>query len=170
MRACLKDREIQQSRDPENNVEHKGAEKFRENYLPIVHRCSHERLDGAELKFLGKKPHRNKGKNQNKREPEKNRIKECFLHRIRHRALIHVRNLKIKIDTAYQQEKNENNVGDGRVKITAHFAGEKRVKLSHTIWLMAIDRERAGARVLLGIGRWVLDVERLPAPYLDNVR
>src|SRR3984893_18266960 len=98
MRDRLKDREVQQSQDPENNEEHKGAKKFRETYLPIVPRRSYERLNGAELKFLGKKPHRNKGKNQNKREPEKNRIKECFLHRIRHRALIHIRNLKIKID------------------------------------------------------------------------
>src|SRR5881394_3591419 len=107
--------------DPEDQVKHKGAKKLREHYLPVANRRSRERLDRAELKFLGKQTHCDERKNQHESEPEEDRIKKSFLHGVLHLPLVHERNLKIKIHPADEQEENENNVGDRRVEVAAHF-------------------------------------------------
>src|SRR6266480_3654410 len=133
MRDLLKNREVEKRREPEHDVKHERAEKFRQHDLRIPDRCSHKRLDCAELKFLGKKTHRDQRKNQNERKPEEHRIEKCFLHRIRGGPLVHERNLEIKIDPADQQEKYEHDVSDRRMKITAHFASKECVKFSHRL-------------------------------------
>ncbi len=44
-----------------------------------------------------------------------------LLHGILHLALVHEGNLKIEIDPTDDQEKDENDVSDGRVKVAAYF-------------------------------------------------
>ena len=68
-RACrrlmgdrLEEPEVNQRRQPEDQIEDQRAEKFREHDLPVAHRRGHERLDRAELKFLGEQPHRDEWK------------------------------------------------------------------------------------------------------------
>src|SRR4029077_8174225 len=95
---------INERRDPENQVKDKGAKKFREYNLPVANRHSRERLNRAELKFLCKQAHRDQRKNQNEREPEKDRIKECLLDCVLNLALVHERDLEIKIDAADDQK------------------------------------------------------------------
>ncbi len=112
MRDPLEDPKIKQRWDPEHDVEHERAEKLREHDLQIPHWRSHQRLNCAELKFLGKKTHRDQRENQYEREPKEHRIEECLLHRIRRRPLVHERNLEIKIDAAHQQKKHEDDVRD----------------------------------------------------------
>src|SRR4029077_221606 len=57
--------------------------------------------------------------------------------------LVHEGNLKIEIDSADQEEENQNDVGDRRVKITADFAKKECVEFSHlvrsTSWLIQPD-------------------------------
>src|ERR1041384_3164569 len=101
MRDRLKYPEIENRWQPEHDIENEGAEKFCQYNLPVTHRGCHQGFNRAELKFLSEQSHGNEWKNQNKGEPEKNRIKECFLHRIGHWPLIHERNLKIKINSAH---------------------------------------------------------------------
>ncbi len=79
MRDRLKDPEIKQRWKPKHEVKNKRAEKFRQNHLPVAHRRSHQRLDRAELKFLREQAHRDQRENQNKREPEKDRIEKRLL-------------------------------------------------------------------------------------------
>src|SRR5207249_6212493 len=122
MRYLGKDREVEQRRDPENEVKDQRAKKFREHHLPVAHRGGHEWLDRAELKFFGEQAHRNERKNQDEGEPEEDRVKERLLRRVLHWALVHEGNLKIKIDPTDDQEKDENDVGNGRVKVAAYFA------------------------------------------------
>ena len=124
---------IKKRRDPEDQVKGKGAKKFGEYYLPIPYRCGRERLDRAELKFFGKQAHRDQRKNQNESEPEKNRIKERLLDRVLHLALVHERDLKIKIDPADDQKKDHHDVSDRRVEIAAHFAREPCVEFPHVL-------------------------------------
>src|SRR4029453_19046894 len=90
---------INERRDPEDQVKDNGAKKFRENHLPVPNRNSREWLDRAEFKFFGKQAHRDQRKNQNEREPEKDRIEERFLYCVLHLELVHDRDLEIKIDT-----------------------------------------------------------------------
>src|SRR5215813_3413733 len=122
---------IKQRRDPEDQVKDKRAKKFREHYLPVAHRHSRERLDRAELKFFGKQPHGDEGKNQNEREPEENGIEERFLDCVLHLALVHERDLEIKIDPADDQKKDHHDVRNRGIEIAAHFAQEQGVKLTH---------------------------------------
>src|SRR5262249_18270908 len=117
-----KNRKVKQHRDPKNYVEDQRTEEFREYYVPVTHRDSCQRLYRAELKFFGKQTHRDEGKNQNKGKPEENRVKECLLHRVLHLALVHERDLEIKIDAAHNQEKDEHDVGDRGMEIAAYFA------------------------------------------------
>src|SRR5215469_4100871 len=117
-----KDPKIKERRGPENQVKGKGAKEFRKYDLAVANRGSRERLDRAELKFLGKQAHRDQRKNQNEGEPEKNRIEERFLDCVLHLALVHERDLEIKIDPADDQEKDHHDVRDRGVKIAAHFA------------------------------------------------
>jgi hypothetical protein len=131
MRDFLKDREVKQRRDPKNNVESERAEKFRKDHLPIVHRRGHEGLDCAKLKFFGEKPHRDERENQNEGEPKENRVKERFLHRVLHLALVHETELEIENDAADEQKKNQNDIRDGRVEVAAYFAHQEREKFSH---------------------------------------
>src|SRR6266550_59374 len=130
MRSCLacysrENPKIKERRDPEDQVKDKGAKKFREYYLPVANRRGRERLDSAELKFFGKQAHRDQRKNQNEREPKEHRIEECFLDRVLHLALVHERDLEIKIDPADDQKKDHYDVRDRGVEIAAHFAGEQ---------------------------------------------
>jgi hypothetical protein len=127
----LKDDEIKKGRDPEDDVKKEGAEIFREHDLPVTHRRSHEGLDRAELKFLGEEPHRDEGKNQNEGEPKEDGIKERLLDGIRNRSLVHEGNLEIEIDSADEEEKDENDVGDRRVEVAFDLAREESEKLSH---------------------------------------
>ena len=131
-RDLLKNRKVKNRGNPQNQIKNQRAEKFRQHDLPIADRRRHERLDSAEFKFLGKQTHGDERKDQHEREPEEDRIKERFLHRILHRPLIHERDLKIEIDAAHQQKENQNDVGDRRVEVTRHFAGEQGVELSHS--------------------------------------
>ena len=75
----LKDPEVEERWEPEDHIKDKSAEEFREHNLPITHRSGHERLDRAELKLFREQSHGDEGKNQNKGEPEENRIKKRFL-------------------------------------------------------------------------------------------
>src|SRR4029079_350552 len=116
---------------PEDQVKHEGAKKFREYHLPVPYRCSRERLDRAELKFFSKQAHRDQRKNQDEREPEKNRIEERFLDCVLHLALVHERDLEIKIDPADDQKKDHHDVRDRRMEIAAQFACEQGPKFTH---------------------------------------
>ena len=135
MGGGLENDEVEQRWDPKNDVEKDRAEEFREHDLPVTHWRRHQRLDRAELKFLGEQAHGDERKNENEREPEKNGVKERFLDRVRHRALVHEGNLEIKIDPADDQEKNENDVGDGRVEVT-------RIREKDEKFLIAISPRR----------------------------
>ena len=121
MRYLEKDREVKQRRDPEDEVKDQRTKKFRQHHMPVAYRGGHERLNRAELKFFREQAHRNERKNQNKGEPEEDRVKERLLHGVLHLALVHEGNLKIEIDPTDDQEKDENDVSDGRVKVAAHF-------------------------------------------------
>src|SRR5438552_10180131 len=127
----LKDPEIDQRGKPKDQVKSERAEEFRQNHLPVAHRRGHEWLDRAQLKLLREEAHGNERKNQDKSEPEEDRIEKRLLDRILHGALVHERNLEIKIDPGHEQEKNENDVSDRRVKIAAHFAREQRIEFTH---------------------------------------
>ena len=105
MRDRLEDPEINQGRQPEDEIEDQRAEKLREHDLPVANRRRHERLDRSELKFLRKESHRDQGKNQNEGEPEENRVEECFLDRIRNRLPVHERELEIKIRARDEEKK-----------------------------------------------------------------
>ena len=127
-----KDSKIKQRRDPKNYVEHQRAKKFRQYYLPVSHRSSGQRLNRAELKFLGEETHRDQRENQNKGKPEEDRVKKRLLDRVLHLALVHEGDLKIKIDPADDQEKDKHDVGDRRMEVAAYFAREQGVKFTHT--------------------------------------
>ena len=131
MRNHLENGEVKNGRDPEDDVEKKRAEKFCEHDLPVAHWRGHERLDRTEFKFFREQAHRDQRKNQDEREPEEDRIKKRFLHRVGDRPLIHVGKLEIEIDAAHQQEKEQDDVSDRRIKIAAHFARKECVKFSH---------------------------------------
>ena len=131
IRDFEKDRKIEQRRDPQNYVEDQRAEEFRKYYLPVADGNSGEGFNRAELKFLGEQTHRNQGKNQNKGKPEENRVKKCLLNGVLHLALIHERDLEIKIDPAHYQEKDEHDISDRGVEIAAYFAQKESVKFSH---------------------------------------
>src|SRR5205085_993658 len=127
----LKDREVEERWKPERDIKHERAEKFCQDNLQIPDRRGHECFDGAELKFLGKKTHRDQWKNQNERQPEKNVIEKRFLNRVARRALIHERDLKVVINPGDEQEKHDNDVTDRRMKIAADLAGKEGVELTH---------------------------------------
>src|SRR5438046_158120 len=128
MRDCLKDPKINERRNPEDHVKDERSEKFRQHHLPVADRCGHERLDCAELKFLREKSHPDERKDQNKNETEEDRVEECLLDRIRKRPLVHVGELEVEIRSRDEEEKKEDDVSDRRVEVTAHFAGDERVK------------------------------------------
>src|SRR5690349_7966116 len=96
-----KDCKVKQRRDPQNDVEDQRTEEFREHYLPVTHWHSGQRFNRAKLKFFREKTHRDQGKNQNKGKPEENRVKKRLLDRVLHLALVHERDLEIKIDPAH---------------------------------------------------------------------
>src|SRR5436190_5605610 len=127
----LKNDKIERGWNPENDIKDQRAKKFRENNLPVAYWRSHERFNRAEFKFFREQAHGDKGKNQEKRKPEEDRVKKRFLHRVLDLALVHEGNLKIKIHAGNDQEKNENDVGDRRVKIAADLAQEQSVELTH---------------------------------------
>src|SRR5438067_4934899 len=127
----LKNDKIERGWNPENDIKDQCAKKFREHNLPVAYWRSHERLNRAEFKFLCEQAHGDERKNQDKRKPEEDRVKKRFLHRVLDLTLVHERNLKIKIHAGNEQEKNENDIGDRRVKIAADLAQEQSVKLTH---------------------------------------
>ena len=55
----------------------------------------------------------------------------CLLYRVLNLALVHEGDLKIEIDPTDYQEKDEHDVRDRRMEITAYFAREESVKLTH---------------------------------------
>jgi len=118
VRYPQKNREVQQCRDPQHQIKNQCTEKFSKHDLPIAHRRSHERLDRAKLKFLGEQAHRDEWEDQNKGEPEKDGIKKRFLHRVLHLTLVHEGDLKIKVHSGDQQEKDKDYVGDRRVEVS----------------------------------------------------
>ena len=107
-----KNPEVKNRRDPEDQIEDQRAKEFREHHLPVANRGSRERFNGAELKFFCEKPHGDQGKDQNEGEPEEDRIKKCLLNRVLHLALVHEGDLKIKIDPADDEKKDEHDVRD----------------------------------------------------------
>src|SRR5262245_52403407 len=123
MRDVLENGEVEKSGDPKDHIKDHGPEELRQYYLPVANRCSHQRFDGAELEFLRESPHRNQRENQDKGEPEEDRVKKCFLHRVLHGALIHERNLEVKIRSAHEEEEEQDDVCDRRVEVTRYFAG-----------------------------------------------
>src|SRR5438105_1574276 len=127
----LKNDKVERGWNPENDIKDQRAKKFREHNLPVAYWRSHERLNRAEFKFFREQAHGDKRKNQDKRKPEEDRVKKRFLHRVLDLALVHERNLKIKINSSNEQEENENNIGDRQVKIAADFARKEIVKLTH---------------------------------------
>jgi hypothetical protein len=131
VRQFEKNRKVKQGRDPEDEIKDQRAKKFREHHLPVTDRRRHQRLDRAELKFLRKQAHCDKGKNQNEREPEEDRVKKSFLDGVLHLPLVHEGNLKIKIHPADEQKKNHDDIGDRRVEVAAYFAGEQSIKFMH---------------------------------------
>jgi hypothetical protein len=48
-----------------------------------------------------------------------------------HLALVHERDLEIKIDSADDQKKDHHDVRDRGVEIAAHFAGEQGPEFTH---------------------------------------
>jgi hypothetical protein len=48
-------------------------------------------------------------------------------------ALVHERDLEIKIDAADDQKKDHHDVSDRRVEIAAHFAREQCVEFPHVL-------------------------------------
>jgi hypothetical protein len=48
-----------------------------------------------------------------------------------HLALVHEGDLEIEIDPTDYQEKNEHDVGNGRMEVTAYFARKESVKFPH---------------------------------------
>ena len=127
----MKNDKIERGWNPENDIKDQRAKKFREHNLPVAYWRSHERLNRAEFKFFREQAHGDKRKNQDKRKPEEDRVKKRFLHRVLDLALVHERNLKIKINSSNEQEENENDIGDRRVKIAADLARKESVKLTH---------------------------------------
>src|SRR5213595_1006369 len=63
----------------------------------------------------------------NQKNTELKKASDCVLHL----ALVHERDLEIKIDPADDQKKDHHDVRDRGVKIAAHFAGEQGIKLTH---------------------------------------
>ena len=126
-----KNPEVKQCRHPEDKIEHQRAEKLREYHLPVAYGGSSKRLNGAELKFFGEQAHRDQGKNQNECEPEEERIEECLLYRVLHLSLVHEGDLKVKIDPADDEEKDQHDVRDRGMEVAAHLAREQSVKLTH---------------------------------------
>ena len=113
MGDILKNDEIQDRRDPKHEIKDQRAKKLREHHLPVTDRRGHQRFDRAELKFFGKQSHGDERKNQHEGEPKEDRIEERLLYRVRNRALIHKRDLKIEIDAAHDQEKQQDDISDG---------------------------------------------------------
>src|SRR5206468_9502635 len=126
-----KNPKVKQCRDPENEVKKQCTEKLREYHLPVAHRRSSKRLNGAELKFFGEQAHRDQGKNQNECEPKEDRIETRFLHRVLHLALVHEGDLKVKINPADDEEKDQYDVRYRGMEIAAHLAREQSVKFTH---------------------------------------
>src|SRR4029077_7216583 len=136
-------------RDPENEVKDQCTEKLREYHLPVAHRRSSKRLNGAELKFFGEQAHRDQGKDQNECEPKEDRIEKRFLHRVLHLALVHEGDLKVKINSADDEEKDQHDVGDRRMEIAANLAREQGVKFTHgSISLLQLTSNQVGMREL----------------------
>src|ERR1700741_2227774 len=133
IRDFEKDGEVEQCRDPENYVEDQRAKEFCQYYLPVAHRGSRQRFNRADIKFIGKRTHRDERKNQNKAKPEEDRVKKCLLHGVLHLALVHEGDLEIKIDPADYQEKDEHDVRDRGMEIAAYFARKESVKFSHVL-------------------------------------
>ena len=48
-------------------------------------------------------------------------------------ALVHERDLEIKIDSADDQKKDHHDVRDRRVKVAPHFADEQRIEFPHVL-------------------------------------
>jgi hypothetical protein len=121
---------VSERRDPEDQVKDKSANKFREYYLPVANRRSRERLDSAELKFSANKRIVINGKiktNANQKKTELRTLLDCVLHL----ALVHERDLEIKIDPADDQKKDHHDVRDREIEIAAHFAGEQGPEFTH---------------------------------------
>jgi hypothetical protein len=154
VRYPREDPKINERGNPEDQVKDKGAKKFRQHYLPVANRHGRKRLNGAELKFLGKQAHRDQRKNQNEGEPEKNRIEERFLNCVLNLALVHERDLEIKIDSADDQKKDHHDVRDRRVEVAPDFADEQGPKFPH---ILAITSKSMSKSDVL---HWKLGVER----------
>jgi hypothetical protein len=58
-----------------------------------------------------------------------------------HLALVHERDLEIKIDPADDQKKDHHDVRDWGVEIAAHFAGEQSVEFSHVLPITSKSKE-----------------------------
>src|SRR5205814_7190440 len=83
--------------------------------------------------------------NQDEGEPEKNRIKKCFLYRVLHRSLVHERQLKVEVRSADEEKKEQDDVGDRRVEVARDFAGKKSVELTHlSSWAGSMRVSRVG--------------------------
>src|SRR6266566_2007820 len=132
-RDYLEDRKVTNRWDPENKIKKQRAEKLGQHNLPVAHGGGHERLNCAELKFFCEQAHRDERENQNKGKPKEDRVKKCLLHRVLHLALVHERDLKIKINPANEEKKYQDDVGDRRIEIAANFAREQSIKLTHKI-------------------------------------
>src|SRR5438309_12018867 len=117
----LEDQKVKKGWNPENKLEDESAEKFRQHYLPVSDRPGHKRFNRAQLKFLREQPHGDEWEYQDKSEPEKDRVKKCFLHRILDWPLVHERNLDIEVGSHHQQTDDQDDVGDGRVEVARYF-------------------------------------------------
>src|SRR5436190_2561586 len=134
MRYVLKNGEVEDGRDPKHQIKHQSTKKFCQHNLPVADRGGHEGLNGSQFKFLRKDAHRNKRKYQNEGKPEEHRVKKRFLHRIRYGALIHERDLEVKIYSANQKEKDENDVGNRGVEVTRYLPREQSEELTHRLY------------------------------------
>src|SRR5947208_16115371 len=105
----LKNDKIERGWNPENDIKDQRAKKFREHNLPVSYWRSHERLNRAEFKFFREQAHGDKGKNQDKRKPEEDRVKKRFLDGVLDLELGNERKLKIKIKDSKLQVQKEYN-------------------------------------------------------------
>jgi hypothetical protein len=129
----LENDEVEQGRNPKDDVKDKGTEVLREHHLPVAHWRGHEWFDRPELKLFRKKPHRDERKNEDKSEPEEHGIKERLLDRILDRPLVHERDLKVEVDPADQEKEDEDDVGNRRIEVTSNFAGKKSEEFCHDL-------------------------------------
>src|SRR5262249_36483530 len=123
-REAAEDEDIDQSRRPERGVEEDGPEELPQDGLGVRHGSGHQDLEGPRAALLREETHRDRRGEEKLEEPEEDRPPQEELHDRARRSVGPVvrRENQPEDETVQDQERRDDDVGDGGAEIRAELA------------------------------------------------